>query len=77
MRLGSKMIAPLVRLETRLSVSMENNGAEVEVAATALLGDDIEYLGEAAVEAVLPSGEVHPLFTGVVNTVDFSDDVRR
>lgn len=77
LRLGSKMVAPLIRVKTRLSVSMENNGAEVEVAATALLGDDIEYLGEAAVEAVVPSGEVHPLFTGVVNTVEFSDDVAR
>ncbi|MDP9357827.1 MAG: hypothetical protein M3R02_21575 [Chloroflexota bacterium] len=77
LRLGSKTISPLVHVNTRLSESMENNGAEVEVAASALLGDDIQYLGEAAVEAVLPSGEVHPLFTGVINTVDFSNDVAR
>lgn len=77
LRLGSKIIAPLIRVKTQRSVSMENDGAEVAVAVTALLGDDIEYLGEAAVEAVLPSGEAHPLFTGVVNTVDFSDDVAR
>jgi hypothetical protein len=33
--------------------------------------------GEASVEAVLPSGEAQPLFTGVVNTVDVFDDVAR
>lgn len=77
LRFGLRTITPLIRVNTRLSVSMENNGAEVEVAAAALLADDIEYLGEAAVEAVLPGGEVHRLFTGLISAVEFSDNIAR
>lgn len=53
---------------------MENDGADIELEASAILASGIEFLGEAAVEAVLPGGEIHPLFTGVVNTVDFVGD---
>lgn len=77
LRIGSKLLAPLLRANTSSSVTMADNLGSAELEPSLLVEPDVEYLGESAIEAVTPDGRVHPLFTGVVDTVEIGDDAAR
>jgi hypothetical protein len=73
LRLGWEAIEHIHRAQTHRAVGASDDAATIELSVEELLRANVAYTPEAAVDA-LQAGSWEPLFTGLVQSVDFDGD---